>query len=217
VCHISTGDMLRQIKPSDLPRRVRKAMAQGKLLPDRMVIHLVQKRLWRDKACRRHGWLLDGFPRTAAQAHAMLDAGLVPHHIVVLNASSATLLERVTERAREAVQRDEKPRSDDNAEALRQRILEYERNRDATLAALRRYLRVATIDGSASKDGVAGAIREALHADERDIAAEGHANGSRTDTHMGTAPSRSGSRSASPSEAANDADEDTTADVPDRR
>ena len=164
VCHVSTGDLLRKEveEGSKLGRRVKTLMAHGKLVPDALVIRLVTRKLQRVRACRRHGWLLDGFPRTAAQAHALISAGLVPNHIIVLNATNETVVSRTLARASAAVGRGEAPRKDDNAETIRRRLVEYERNRDDTLAALRRYLRVAHIDGGGTQAAVGSAIRRAL-------------------------------------------------------
>ena len=141
---------------------MRSVMAQGRLLPDGLMIRMVKKRLRKDRACRTHGWLLDGFPRTAAQAHAMLAAGLVPNRIIVLNASSSTVVARVVARAHAASERGETPRSDDSAETMRTRIAEYERNKAATLTALRGYLRVTSVDGEGTSDAVSTVIAKSL-------------------------------------------------------
>jgi adenylate kinase len=74
---ISTGDMLRAAKKAGtLPPDVAATMASGGLVPDAFVIELIEGRL-RDADCG-DGFLLDGFPRTAAQADA-LDAMLARH------------------------------------------------------------------------------------------------------------------------------------------
>ena len=94
----------------------------------------------------------------------MIAAGLVPQHIVVLNANATTLLERVESRAKAAAARGEAPRSDDNAATVLRRLVEYERHKDATLAALRSYLRVANITSSGTVAEVASQIASALPA-----------------------------------------------------
>ena len=48
--------------------------------------------------CLTHGWLLDGFPRTRAQAEALASAGLVPDSFILLDVPEALLVERVTGR-----------------------------------------------------------------------------------------------------------------------
>ena len=69
---ISTGDMFRALAQSDTPlaAEVRAVQAAGKLISDDLVIRVVQERTARDDC--KHGYVLDGFPRTPAQA-AMLE------------------------------------------------------------------------------------------------------------------------------------------------
>ena len=70
-CHISTGDLLREgvRGSSPLGLEARRYMEQGLLVPDEVVIGIVAERL--DAADCRGGFLLDGFPRTVAQAKAL--------------------------------------------------------------------------------------------------------------------------------------------------
>jgi adenylate kinase len=68
---ISTGDMLREAvaKGTELGRKAKEFMDEGKLVPDDIVIGIVKERL-KQKDCER-GFILDGFPRTIAQAEAL--------------------------------------------------------------------------------------------------------------------------------------------------
>jgi adenylate kinase len=68
---ISTGDMLREAvaKGTELGKKAKKYMAEGKLVPDEIVIGIVKERL-KQKDCEK-GFILDGFPRTLAQAEAL--------------------------------------------------------------------------------------------------------------------------------------------------
>src|SRR2546426_5984742 len=70
-CHISTGDMLREAarSGSKLGLEAKRYMEQGLLVPDEVVIGLVDERL--DTPECKGGFLLDGFPRTVAQAQAL--------------------------------------------------------------------------------------------------------------------------------------------------
>jgi adenylate kinase len=70
--HISTGDMFRELAKADtaLSREVRAVQAAGKLISDALVIRIVEERTMRDDC--QNGYILDGFPRTTAQA-AMLE------------------------------------------------------------------------------------------------------------------------------------------------
>jgi adenylate kinase len=72
--HISTGDLLRDAVAAGTPlgKRVEGIMSSGKLVPDEVVVELIEEKLsdGREKA-RYDGWVLDGFPRTLAQAEAL--------------------------------------------------------------------------------------------------------------------------------------------------
>ena len=69
--HISTGDLFRaeQEKGSELGNKVKSIIASGKLVPDEITIEVVKQRLSQDDT--KNGFILDGFPRTIAQAHAL--------------------------------------------------------------------------------------------------------------------------------------------------
>ena len=71
--HIATGDMLRQAVSdgTDLGLKARAIMERGDLVPDDLVIAMLLERIGRPDA--RHGFILDGFPRTIAQAEALED------------------------------------------------------------------------------------------------------------------------------------------------
>jgi adenylate kinase len=70
-CHISTGDMLREAvrSGSRLGGEARRAMEEGHLIPDDVVVGIVEERLGVPDCAK--GFLLDGFPRTLAQARAL--------------------------------------------------------------------------------------------------------------------------------------------------
>src|SRR5690625_301015 len=71
IAHISTGDMFRlAIKErTPLGKEAKRYMDQGDLVPDEVTIGIVQERLGKDDC--KEGFLLDGFPRTIAQAEAL--------------------------------------------------------------------------------------------------------------------------------------------------
>jgi adenylate kinase len=81
VPHISTGDMLRAEVKGGTPfgRRAQALMDQGELLPDDMVMDMVQRRLG-EADVRARGFILDGCPRTTVQAET-LDHVLEPDHL----------------------------------------------------------------------------------------------------------------------------------------
>jgi adenylate kinase len=79
--HIATGDMLRAARDaqSELGVLAKKYMDAGELVPDEVVIGVVQERLTNDDTANR-GFILDGFPRTVFQAEA-LEAQMAPRGI----------------------------------------------------------------------------------------------------------------------------------------
>lgn len=71
LCHISTGDKLRQAVADETPvgLEAKKYMDKGKLVPDEVVVEIVAHSIGPDEC--PDGWILDGFPRTLAQAEAL--------------------------------------------------------------------------------------------------------------------------------------------------
>jgi adenylate kinase len=101
--HISSGDLLRTVSDSgtDIGKQVKAYLNRGELVPDDLIVALVLKRITEPDA-RRGGALLDGFPRTIAQAQ-ILDQGLrrLGHHIecaVYLSVPREVLLHRLSGR-----------------------------------------------------------------------------------------------------------------------
>jgi adenylate kinase len=100
--HISTGEMLRAAvaQGTQMGLAAQKFMESGALVPDDVVIGVVRDRLAEDDA--RRGFLLDGFPRTIAQAEqldAMLvEAGRAVTHVILIEVPEAELIERLAGR-----------------------------------------------------------------------------------------------------------------------
>jgi adenylate kinase len=159
--HVSTGDMLRAEAStgSALGREVAPLMAAGKLVPDDLIVRVIQERLRQDDA--RRGVVLDGFPRTVAQAGA-LDEMLVANGqqvglIIALEVPVDDLVERLLGRARE------QGRTDDTGEVIRERMVEYEAKTAPVLDHYRdRGARVARIDGVGSVEEVHERVRAAV-------------------------------------------------------
>jgi adenylate kinase len=96
VVHISTGDILReQVKNgTDLGKEAKEYMSKGALVPDSVVIGMVKAKL-SEPEVKSKGWLLDGFPRTAAQAKAMADLGITADVFLQLEVPDSVLVERI--------------------------------------------------------------------------------------------------------------------------
>ena len=130
VPQVSTGDILRQAvkEGTELGKKAEGFMKSGGLVPDEVMIPLVEERLGAADAAR--GYVLDGYPRTLAQAQA-LDAHLAKkgqpiERVLGLTVTAEAVLERLKQRVTEdgkAIQR-----ADDNPETIRTRLEVYERN-----------------------------------------------------------------------------------------
>lgn len=97
--HISTGDLLRNAVRDRTPLglKVMKYMNNAQLVPDAVITEVVCNRL-RQRDCIERGWLLDGFPRTEAQALALSAAGLTPDCYVLLDVPQQFMVDRITGR-----------------------------------------------------------------------------------------------------------------------
>ncbi|MGA1861802.1 adenylate kinase [Deferribacter thermophilus] len=103
IVQISTGDILRNaVKTgSELGKLAKKYMDEGKLVPDDVIIGIVKARLQQDDC--KNGFILDGFPRTIAQAEALddmlkNDLNIELTHIIALEVPDELILERLTGR-----------------------------------------------------------------------------------------------------------------------
>jgi adenylate kinase len=129
IVQLSTGEMLRAAVRAGTPvgRRAKDIMDHGGLVPDDVVIAIVSDRI--DEPDAHHGFVLDGFPRTVAQAQA-LDAMLVQKGatldaVINLKVHESILLKRITTRVEEMMARGEAVRADDNPTALQKRLDTY--------------------------------------------------------------------------------------------
>jgi adenylate kinase len=95
---ISTGDMLRAAVKEGAPlgREAKKYMDAGQLVPDEVIIGLVQDRV-KQPDCEK-GFLLDGFPRTIAQAEALKKAGLPVDYVVEVDVPDQEIIRRLSGR-----------------------------------------------------------------------------------------------------------------------
>ena len=163
---LSTGDMLRAAVNAGTPvgLRAKDIMARGELVPDDVVVAIVSDRI--DEPDARKGFILDGFPRTVPQAHAldrMLgEKGLKLDAVIELRVDEGALLKRIEKRIAEMKARGQALRDDDNPDALRRRLLAY-RDQTAPLVTYYKLQSVLrTIDGMAAISDVADAIDRVL-------------------------------------------------------
>lgn len=92
---IATGDMLRASTKvhNQLGMQIKEIMDAGKLVTDKIVITLVKERIAQEDC--RHGFLLDGFPRTIAQAESLKAAGINMDYVLEFNVSEEYMLDRM--------------------------------------------------------------------------------------------------------------------------
>jgi adenylate kinase len=176
---LSTGDMLRAAVNAGTPvgLRAKELMARGELVPDDVVVAIVSDRI--DEPDARKGFILDGFPRTVPQAHALdrmlREKGLKLDAVIELKVDEGILLKRIERRIAETKARGEALRADDDPQVLHRRLLAY-RDQTAPLATyyqLQNVLR--SVDGMAPIPDVSNAIDRVLKARSGERAPAGKA------------------------------------------
>lgn len=188
IVQLSTGDMLRaEVKSgSALGNRVKAIMDSGKLVPDQAIIDMIAGRIGQDDC--RNGFILDGFPRTVAQAEALdgmlASRGLHLDHVIEMKVDDAALVERITGRFACAKcgagyhDTFQKPkvagvcdvcgsteftrRKDDNAETVTSRLEAYHAQTAPLLPYYETKGLLRTVDGMADIDDVTRALKAIL-------------------------------------------------------
>ena len=162
IVQLSTGDMLRSAVAAGTPvgLQVKDIMNRGDLCPDDIVVAIIGDRI--DQPDAKNGFILDGFPRTVAQAQALdrllHEKGLDLDGVVELKVDEEALIRRIESRIRETLARGEPLRKDDDPEVLKTRLDAYRRQ----TAPLTHYYRekgmLRAVDGMAPIDEVTAAI-----------------------------------------------------------
>ena len=163
---LSTGDMLRAAVAAGTPvgLKAKAVMDRGDLVSDDIVVGIIADRIEEQDA--KGGFILDGFPRTVAQAEAfdrmLADKGLKLDSVIEFKVNEAELVERIVRRAKDTEARGEPVRKDDNPEVFKTRLEAY-RNQTAPLSAYyERTGMLRTVDGMKPIDDVTMAIKEIL-------------------------------------------------------
>lgn len=158
IAHISTGDMLREAvaAETDLGLQVRAIIERGDLVTDELMLGLVKERL--GQADAKEGFLLDGFPRTVAQAESLLELAAKENRpielVVLLDVPDEELLERALARGR----------ADDTKETIHHRLSVYREQTEPVLEALAGKVTIETIDGVGDLDSITERIERVLDA-----------------------------------------------------
>ena len=185
VPHISTGDMLRAAvkEGTEFGRKAKEYMSAGELLPDDVIIGIVEERLLKDDT-RNRGYILDGFPRTEEQAESLSEITVDQPLDMVLDLAVPTdvVLERLASRrvcvdcgANYAVQAPPKhnwacdhcggdviQREDDTEDAIRRRLDLYEVETAPLVDWYRARGLLTVVDGDGAADEVTARLIRAI-------------------------------------------------------
>jgi len=162
---ISTGEILREAvrKQTALGQKAKSVMERGELVSDDLIVAMIGERL--AEADARRGFILDGFPRTLAQARAFetMLSGNGDALSAVLNFSvpETELTERMLGRAQA------EGRADDRPETIRERLRVYREKTEPLVGFYRDRDLLAEIDGVGSVSEVAGRVDEAVSSSRR--------------------------------------------------
>ena len=154
--HISTGDILRAAvaRQTPLGKQAKGYMDRGELVPDALILDLIQDRLSYDDTA--NGWILDGFPRNVNQA-AFLEELLTKlnqnaDRVLNLEVPDEVLVSRLLERKRR----------DDNESTIRRRLEVYHRDTVPVVDFYRQRETLKIIDGDRTMEAVTQQLNEAI-------------------------------------------------------
>ena len=153
---ISTGEILRAAVTSGTPlgKEAGPLMAAGRLVPDELVIGIVQERL-KEVDCA-NGFLLDGFPRTIPQAEALAKAleklGKRIEHVVSLEVPDAVIHDRMKGRGR----------ADDSPETVQKRLDVFRQQTAPLKAHYEKLGLLRTVNGVGTLEEIAAGIRKSI-------------------------------------------------------
>lgn len=156
LAHLSTGDMLRAARDAEteVGREAEKYMSAGELVPDETIVKIIAERL-AEPDCRE-GYLLDGFPRTIAQAEALdemlADKGTPLDVVLELRVPEEELFRRLSGRGR----------ADDKPAVIRQRLVAYRRQTEPLLAYYSQSGLLTSVDGLGTVEEIFDRITKVL-------------------------------------------------------
>lgn len=165
VPHISTGDILRThvAQQTDLGQKAKAFMDQGDLVPDQLILSMVQDRL--DQPDAQKGWILDGFPRNVTQATFVEDlvqrqkaekgsenADSKSLNTINLEVPDEVLIERLLARGR----------ADDSEETIRHRLQVYHEQTEPLIEYYRDRNQLSIVNGNLPLDQVTAALKNAI-------------------------------------------------------
>ncbi|MBQ8672032.1 MAG: adenylate kinase [Alphaproteobacteria bacterium] len=189
ICHLSTGEMLREFAKQNTPlgQELKAALERGEFATDEMIIEMVEQRI--DAEDCRHGFILDGFPRTLPQAeileHMMKEKGIKLNCVLEIQVPDEIIMERILGRyscmkcGAGYHDKFQKPkvygvcdvcggtefarRQDDNRTTVQNRLINYRLLTYPTIPYFERHGLLKTVDGTGTIDAVSGKINEILN------------------------------------------------------
>jgi adenylate kinase len=162
VPEVSTGELLRAAVKQGTPlgKEAKTYMDRGDLVPDSVIIGLIREILDAGEAAR--GVMMDGFPRTVAQAQAvdklLAEKQARVDHVVLLDVTEQELVKRLLARAAK------EGRSDDNLQSIKQRLKVYHDQTAPLISYYEKQGVVRRVPGMGSIEDIQNRAREALKA-----------------------------------------------------
>lgn len=163
---LSTGDMLRAAVAAQTPvgQQAKAIMDAGELVSDAIVNAIVAERIDQPDCAR--GFILDGYPRTLAQADAvetmLRERGLKLEAVIELVVDDRALIGRIVKRAEEAAAAGQPVRKDDNPEVFEERLREYYKKTAPLIGYYHAKGMLRGVDGMAAMDEVTAQIEALL-------------------------------------------------------
>ncbi|MFD1696916.1 adenylate kinase [Roseibium aestuarii] len=163
---LSTGDMLRAAMAAGTPvgLAAKELVDGGKLVPDDVVVGIIRERI--AEADARKGFILDGFPRTVAQADALAEmlqeGGLALDAVIELRVDQTKLVDRIMKRAADAAASGQPVRKDDDPEVFKGRLEAYNRDTAVVIPYYEKAGLLSVVDGMQSIDQVSADIESVL-------------------------------------------------------
>lgn len=163
---LSTGDMLRAAVAAKTPigMKAKDVMDSGGLVSDDIVVGIIKDRIAEPDA--KSGFILDGFPRTVAQAEALdgmlKSEGLKLDAVIELVVDQNALVHRIVKRAEEAKAAGQPVRKDDDPEVFKTRLEAYNRDTAVVAPYYEKAGKLTKIDGMQPMDQVSSAISGVL-------------------------------------------------------
>ncbi len=148
VPHISTGDMLRSAVAagSELGKKADLHMSAGELVPDDLILGLIEERLGQDDVAA--GWLLDGFPRNVPQAEFLQklleQIGQPADFVINLDVEDAVIVARLLQRGRK----------DDEESVILNRLEVYREQTEPLIEFYRSRQQLVSVDGNQEMESV---------------------------------------------------------------